>query len=62
MKPKILIASKIHDAAIAEAEKFADVDLITGLSQEELVKKIKGYDAIIIRSKPNVTSDRKSVV
>lgn len=57
MKPKILIASKIHDDAIAEAEKFADVDLITGLSQEDLVGKIKGYAAIIIRSKPNVTAE-----
>jgi D-3-phosphoglycerate dehydrogenase / 2-oxoglutarate reductase len=55
MKPKILAADKIHDRALEKAKTFADVDLKTGLSEDELIKIIPEYDAIIIRSKPKVT-------
>ncbi|MBD3388213.1 MAG: hypothetical protein GF416_03965 [Candidatus Altiarchaeales archaeon] len=55
MKPKILAASKIHDIALDKAREFADVDLKTDLSEEELIGIIGEYDAIIVRSKPTVT-------
>ena len=55
MKPRILAASKIHDIALEKARSFADVDLKTGLSEEELIGVIGDYDAIVVRSKPNVT-------
>ncbi len=57
MKPKILISDKIHDKAIQEAETFADVDLEFNLSPEQLVEKIKDYDALIIRSGTKVTKE-----
>lgn len=57
MKPKILAANKIHQKALKLAETFADVDVKTGLSEKELIDIIGEYDAIIIRSKPNVTGD-----
>lgn len=57
MKPKILVTDKIHHAAVDEAKKFADVDVLHGLSAEELVKKIPEYDALIVRSETKVTRD-----
>lgn len=57
MKPKILITDKIHESAITEARKFAEVDVDIGCSHENLVKKIKKYDALIVRSATKVTKD-----
>ncbi len=57
MKPKILITDRIHESAIKEAKKFADVDLDIGCSNENLVKKIGEYDALIVRSATKVTKD-----
>lgn len=57
MKPKILITDKIHESAITEARKFADVDVDIECSHENLVKKIKKYDALIVRSATKVTKD-----
>lgn len=57
MRPKILITDKIHDYAVEEAKKFADVDLAFGISKDDLMKKIKNYDALIVRSGTKVTKD-----
>lgn len=57
MKPKILITDRIHEIAIKEAEKFADVDVDIGCSHENLLKKISKYDALIVRSSTKVTKD-----
>lgn len=51
---KILIASDISSDATAMLQKQFDVDVATGLSEEELVKKVPGYDALVVRSKPRV--------
>jgi len=55
MKPRILAASKIHDLAIKKAKEFADIDVKAGITEEELVGVIGGYDAVMVRSKPNIT-------
>lgn len=57
MKPKIIITDKIHDKAIELAESFAQVDLKTGLSPEQLVEEVPGYDAIVIRSGTRITRE-----
>jgi len=57
MKPKILITDKLHEIAINEAKTFADVDVHLKCPPEELVKKIKDYDALIVRSETKVTKD-----
>jgi D-3-phosphoglycerate dehydrogenase len=57
MRPKILIADRIHDVAIEEAKSFGDVDLGFDLSPGELVGRIKGYDALIVRSATKVTKE-----
>ncbi len=55
MKPRILAASKIHESALQKARKFADVDLKTGLTDDELVGIMGEYDAVVVRSKPKIT-------
>ena len=57
MKPKILFSEKIHKKAIEEAEKFAEVSIEIGLSQEDLIKKIPAYDALVVRSSTKVTKE-----
>ncbi len=57
MKPKILISDRIHDKAIDEARLFADVDLEFNLTPEELVDKIRDYEALIVRSGTKVTRE-----
>lgn len=56
-KPRILITDKIHESGIAEARKFADVDVHLKCPPEELVKKIPDYDALIVRSETKVTKE-----
>ncbi len=55
MKPKVLVADKIHSDAIDKLKKFADVDLDFGLTPEELMKRIAEYDVLIVRSSTQVT-------
>ena len=55
MKPKILISDRINDKGIEILNKISDTDIITGLNEEDLIKKIPAYDALIVRSETKVT-------
>jgi len=55
MKNRILAASKIHESALKKAKEFAEVDVKLDPSEDELVRIIGDYDAIMVRSKPTVT-------
>lgn len=57
MKPKILITDKLHPAAIQEATAFAEVEEFYGHSPEEIIGKIPGYDALIVRSGTKATRE-----
>jgi len=57
MKPKILITDKLHPAAIEEATAFAEVEEFYGHSPEEIIGKIPGYDALIVRSGTKATRE-----
>lgn len=52
-----MITDELHDFAVREARSFADVDLEFNLSKEELIKKIRDYDALIVRSGTKVTKE-----
>lgn len=54
---KVLVAEKIADSGIELLKKEFDVDVITGLSPEELVEKIPAYDALIVRSATKATRE-----
>ncbi|MEM4880484.1 MAG: 3-phosphoglycerate dehydrogenase, partial [Desulfurococcaceae archaeon] len=55
---KVLVASKIHEKAIELLVKNGfNVDVVDEPSERDLVRMIKGYDAIVVRSKPRVTRE-----
>jgi D-3-phosphoglycerate dehydrogenase / 2-oxoglutarate reductase len=57
LKMKVIICDAIQKACIEilENEGF-QVDVKTGLSEEELINAIKGYSAVIVRSATKITS------
>lgn len=56
---KVLITDPISDEGIKilKAEPGVQVDIETKLTKEQLLEKIKGYDALIIRSETQVTRE-----
>jgi len=49
--PKVLIADKMSPAATQVfKQRGVDVDVITGLSKEELIDIIADYDGLAVRS------------
>ena len=55
---KVLIADKLPDSALElfRTDKRYHIDLNTGLSEPDLIKKIPEYHAIIVRSATTITS------
>lgn len=56
---KVLITDKIDEAAGKLLEGAAQVDFLPTMSEEELIKIIGGYDALMVRSQTKVT---KSII
>src|SRR5512133_1083593 len=54
--PKVLISDKLAQEGIDILKKVADVDVKTGLPEDELCKIIGEYDALVIRSGTQVTA------
>lgn len=52
---KILITDSISKEGIENLKKEFEIDIQLGLDEEELCKKIKNYDALIVRSGTQVT-------
>ena len=52
---KVLILAKLHPAGVALLQEHGDVEIQTGLSEEEIAAKIADVDAVIVRSKPKIT-------
>lgn len=57
MDQKVIIADQINEKGIKGLEGVADVVVDTAITQEELINKIKDFDAIIVRSRTKVTRD-----
>lgn len=55
--PKILVADRIAQEGVDLLSQHADVDVYTGLSEEELRSAIGKYDGLVVRSQTQVTSD-----
>lgn len=53
---KVLITDKINESAGKIIEKAAEVDFLPTMSEEELIKIIPEYDALMVRSQTKVTS------
>jgi len=54
-KRKVLVADKLSEEGINLLQKELEVEVRTGLKEDELVKIIKNYDALIVRSATKVT-------
>jgi D-3-phosphoglycerate dehydrogenase len=55
---RILICDSIHEDGVKMlVEAGFQVDLDTSITSEELIEKIPGYDAIVIRSRTKVRKD-----
>lgn len=52
---KVLITDKINEAAGKILDGTAQVDFVPTLSEDELIEKIKNYDALMVRSQTKVT-------
>lgn len=53
---KVLVTDKINDIAVKIIEKVADVDNLPTMSEDELIKVIPEYDALMVRSQTKVTA------
>ncbi|MCX8052589.1 MAG: phosphoglycerate dehydrogenase [Armatimonadetes bacterium] len=54
--PKVLVSDKIAAEGIEILKRVAEVDVKTGLSEDELCEIIGGYDGLVIRSSTQVTA------
>ena len=54
---KVLIADQINQKGIEELEEVAEVVARTDITPKELVKDIKDFDAIVVRSRTKVTRE-----
>lgn len=53
---KVLVTDKINESAGKIIEKAAEVDILPTMNEEELIKIIPQYDALMVRSQTKVTS------
>ncbi len=53
---KVLVTDKINESAGKIIETAADVDFLPTMSEEELIKIIPQYDALMVRSQTKVTA------
>ena len=53
---KVLVTDKINESAGAIIKKAAEVDFLPTMSEEELIKIIPNYDALMVRSQTKVTA------
>ena len=54
---KVLVSEKLADSGVELLKKDFEVDVLLGLSPEELLDKIPAYDGLIIRSATQVTAE-----
>lgn len=55
--PKVLVTDKLNEAGLEILREVATVDYKPGISATELVKIIKDYDALLVRSQTKVTKE-----
>jgi len=56
LKQRVLVADKVHQAGIDMLQERFEVDVKTGLAEDELIQIIGGYHALIVRSATKVTA------
>ncbi|WP_292516896.1 phosphoglycerate dehydrogenase [Methanoculleus sp.] len=56
MKYRVLVSDPLAEEGIDILKEFSDVDVNTGLTEDQLVAIIKNYDALLVRSGTEVTA------
>jgi D-3-phosphoglycerate dehydrogenase len=56
-RSRILVADRIADDGVERLRAAGEVDVVTGLTREQLVERIGDYDALVVRSETRVTAD-----
>ncbi len=56
LKQRILVADKIHQAGVDKLKGYFEVDVKTGLTEDDLCRIIGNYHAIIVRSATKITA------
>jgi lactate dehydrogenase-like 2-hydroxyacid dehydrogenase len=56
-KPRVLVKEKIADSGVSLLREDFDVELGLDMSDDELSERIGDFDAIVVRSATQVTSD-----
>ena len=56
-RPRVLVADPIADDGVQILREVADVDVVTGLTPEELLARINDYDALVVRSETKVRAE-----
>src|SRR5687767_127810 len=51
---KVLVTEKLSAAGLERLREHVTVDVVTGLSKDDLIEKVRDYDAVIIRSATKV--------
>jgi len=54
---KVLVTDPIHEDGLAQLREFAEVDVAIGLKQEGLIKRVAGFDTLVVRSATKVTRE-----
>ncbi|KXA91451.1 hypothetical protein AKJ57_01070 [candidate division MSBL1 archaeon SCGC-AAA259A05] len=54
---KVLVADPIHEDGLARLREFAEVELSTDLSHDDLIEKVPEFDAMVVRSATKVGKD-----
>ncbi|MHB1577251.1 MAG: phosphoglycerate dehydrogenase, partial [Candidatus Dormibacteria bacterium] len=53
--PRILVADQLAEDGLAKLRQAGTVEVATGLSEGELVSRIGGFSALVVRSETKVT-------
>jgi phosphoglycerate dehydrogenase-like enzyme len=56
-RPRVLICDAIAEIGVEMIREHADVDVKTGLKQEELLKVVGDYEAVVTRSATQITAE-----
>ncbi|HOJ23285.1 MAG TPA: phosphoglycerate dehydrogenase, partial [Armatimonadota bacterium] len=54
---RVLVSDPVAAEGVEILRGGADVDVITGLTREELIARIKEYDGLVVRSETKVTAE-----
>ncbi len=56
-RPRVLVAERIAESGVERLRAVADVDVAVGLERAELLERLPGYDALVVRSATRVDAE-----